>query len=58
MKYAVKMDSDVVTYIPCFIKMGSGIRNLMGGIHRHADTHKTTRKSHKPQSLSLTHSWG
>jgi hypothetical protein len=30
-------------YIPSFIKIGSGIQKLIGGIHRH-----TGRRSHKP----------
>jgi hypothetical protein len=29
MKYAVEMDSGAMTYIPCFIKIGSGIQKLM-----------------------------
>jgi hypothetical protein len=33
-KYAVEMGSDSVIYIPNFIKIGSGIRRLVGG-----DTH-------------------
>jgi hypothetical protein len=38
MKYAVEMGSDVMIYIPSFIKTGSGIQTLMGGIHRqHGD---------------------
>jgi hypothetical protein len=27
-----------MTYIPCFIKIGSDIEKLMGGIHRHTDS--------------------
>jgi hypothetical protein len=34
-KYAVEMDSGAMIYIPNFIKIGSGIQMLMGGIHRH-----------------------
>jgi hypothetical protein len=35
MKYAVEMGSGSMTYIPNFIKIGSGIQTLMGGgIHR------------------------
>jgi hypothetical protein len=36
MKCAVEMGSVAVTYIPSFIKTGSGIQKLMGegGIHR------------------------
>jgi hypothetical protein len=32
------MDSGAVIYIPGFIKIGSGIQKLMGGIHRHTDS--------------------
>jgi hypothetical protein len=31
MKYAVELGSGVMTYIPNFIKIGSGIQKLMGG---------------------------
>jgi hypothetical protein len=33
MKYAIEMSSGAMTYIPSFIKIGSGIRKLMGGAH-------------------------
>jgi hypothetical protein len=34
MKYAVEMGSGAMTYIPSFIKTGSGIRKLIvGGIY-------------------------
>jgi hypothetical protein len=33
MKYAVEMGSGAMLYIPSFIKIGSGIPNLIGGIH-------------------------
>jgi hypothetical protein len=35
MKYAVEMGSGAVIYIPSFIKIGSGIQKLIGGIYRH-----------------------
>jgi hypothetical protein len=35
MKYAIEMGSCVMTYIPSFIKIGSGIQKLIGEIHRH-----------------------
>jgi hypothetical protein len=42
MKYAVETGSDTMiyihTYIPSFIKTGSGIQKLMGEIHRHAES--------------------
>jgi hypothetical protein len=33
MKYAVEMGSGAMMYIPSFMKIGSGIQKLMGGIH-------------------------
>jgi hypothetical protein len=33
------MGSDDMIYIPSFIKIGSGIRKIMRGIHRHTDTY-------------------
>jgi hypothetical protein len=41
MKYAVEMGSGAMTYytrIPSFIKIGSTIQKLIGGIHRHTDS--------------------
>jgi hypothetical protein len=38
MKYAIKMGSDAMMYIPSFKKIGSGIQKLLGGIHRHTDS--------------------
>jgi hypothetical protein len=35
MKYAFGVSSGAVIYIPCFIKIGSTIQKLIGGIHRH-----------------------
>jgi hypothetical protein len=32
MKYAIEMGSSAMIYIPSFIKTGSGIQKLMGGI--------------------------
>jgi hypothetical protein len=37
MKYVVEMGSVAMTYILGFIKIGSGIQKLIGGIHRHTD---------------------
>jgi hypothetical protein len=38
MKYAVEMGSGGMIYVPSFIKIGSGIQKLMGGVYRqHAD---------------------
>jgi hypothetical protein len=37
-KYAIEMGSGVMTYIPNFVKIGSGIQKLLGGINRqHGD---------------------
>jgi hypothetical protein len=33
MKYAVEMGSGVMIYIPSFVKIGSAIQKLIGGIH-------------------------
>jgi hypothetical protein len=38
MKYAVEMGSGAMIHIPSLIKIGSGIQNLIRGIHRHVDT--------------------
>jgi hypothetical protein len=35
MKYAIEMGSGTKIYITSFIKVGSGIQKLIGGIHRH-----------------------
>jgi hypothetical protein len=32
---AVDMGSVAIIYIPCFVKIGSGIQKLIGEIHRH-----------------------
>jgi hypothetical protein len=42
MKYAVEMGSGAMIYIPSFIKSGSGIQKLIGGIHRHTDSMVTS----------------
>jgi hypothetical protein len=34
-KYAVERGSDAVIYVPSFVKIGSGIQKLIGGIHGH-----------------------
>jgi hypothetical protein len=33
------MGSGAVIYIPNFIKIGSGVKKLIGGIHTHKHTH-------------------
>jgi hypothetical protein len=39
MKYTVKLGSGAMLYIPSFIKIRSGIQNLIGVMHRHTDLH-------------------
>jgi hypothetical protein len=34
MKYSVEMSSGAMIFIPSFIKIGSTIQKLIGGIHR------------------------
>jgi hypothetical protein len=41
MKYAFEMGSGAIIYIPLFIKIGSGIQNLIG---EDAYTHRYTQK--------------
>jgi hypothetical protein len=43
MDYAIAMGSGSLIYIPSFIKIGSAIYKLIGGIHT-----QTARRSHKP----------
>jgi hypothetical protein len=38
MKYAVKMGSGAMIYIPSFMKIDSGIQKFIVGIHRHTDS--------------------
>jgi hypothetical protein len=35
---AVGMGSGAVIHVPSFIKIGSGVQKLIGGIHRHTQT--------------------
>jgi hypothetical protein len=37
MKHAFEMGSGTMIRIPSFIKIGLGIQNLIGGIHRHTE---------------------
>jgi hypothetical protein len=39
MKHAIDMGSDAMIYIPRFIRIGSGIQKIIGGIHRHTRQH-------------------
>jgi hypothetical protein len=36
------MGSGAVIYVPSFIKIGSGVKKLTGGIHRHTHTNTHT----------------
>jgi hypothetical protein len=38
MKYTAEMGSGAMIYIPVFIRIGSGIQKLIGGIQRHTDS--------------------
>jgi hypothetical protein len=38
MKYAIEMGSGAMIHIPSFTKIGSGIQDLIEGIHRHTDS--------------------
>jgi hypothetical protein len=38
MKYAAEMGSGAMICVPSSIKMGSGIKKLIGGFHRHTDS--------------------
>jgi hypothetical protein len=38
MKHTVEIGPGAIIYIPSFIKIGSGILKLIGGIHRHTDS--------------------
>jgi hypothetical protein len=38
MKYAVEIGLGAMIYIPSFIKIGSGIQNMVMGINRHRDS--------------------
>jgi hypothetical protein len=40
MKYAVEIGSGAMIYIPSFIKIGSAIEKLIGGIHRQHGDHR------------------
>jgi hypothetical protein len=51
MAYAVDMGSGVMLYIPIFIKIGSEILKLIGGIHGYTETQHEDRIS----LLSLFH---
>jgi hypothetical protein len=42
--YAIEMELGAMMYIPSFIKIGSGIQNLIrGDIHTGTDTHAHTQ---------------
>jgi hypothetical protein len=37
-EYAVEMGSSAMIYMPSFIRIGSAIKKLIVGIHRHSDS--------------------
>jgi hypothetical protein len=37
MKYVIEMHSDVMLYMPSFMKFGSGIEKFMWKVQRHTD---------------------
>jgi hypothetical protein len=41
--WTVEMGLGAVIYAPSFIKIGSGVQKLIGGIHRHTQTHGQQR---------------
>jgi hypothetical protein len=45
MKYAAEMGSGVMTYIPSFMKIGSGIQKLIRETYRKTNTHTHTQQS-------------
>jgi hypothetical protein len=42
MKYAFEMGSVAMIYISSFNKVGSGIQNVIWGIHKHTDSMMTS----------------
>jgi hypothetical protein len=38
MKYSIEMDPGAMIYIPSFIKIYSGLQNIVEGIHMYIDT--------------------
>jgi hypothetical protein len=43
MKYILEMSSGVMTYIPSFIKIGSGIQKFVNGTYRNTNTQTARR---------------
>jgi hypothetical protein len=43
MKYAIEMGSGAMIHIPSFMKIGSGIQKLIGGIQRNTERMKITQ---------------
>jgi hypothetical protein len=46
------MGSGTMIYVPSFIKIGSGVQKLIGGIHRHTQTNIHTHRQ-KRELISL-----
>jgi hypothetical protein len=38
MKYAAEIGASVMIYVPNFVKIGSGVQKLLGGIRKHTDS--------------------
>jgi hypothetical protein len=53
MKYSVDMGSDVMTYTPAFIKIGSGIQNLVGDRQKDTKTHTEERRQNQSDLINL-----
>jgi hypothetical protein len=47
------MGSGVVIHVPSFVKIGSGIQRLLGGIHRH--THRLSGLGNEIDCCSVGH---
>jgi hypothetical protein len=45
------MGSGDVIYVPSFMKIGSGVQKLTGGIHRHTNTHTNSNMISKAYSI-------
>jgi hypothetical protein len=50
MNYAVEISSGAMIYTPNFIKIGSGIQKVIGGVH--IQTHRQ-KAIHKPTYISF-----
>jgi hypothetical protein len=53
MKYATEMGSGAMIYMPSLIKIGSGIKKLMGGGNTHTDTQMHRQDGESISQLSF-----